>query len=313
MNNKTLYVAFQSAPNVEPTQEELNSFQRKYKKDFKNRELYQGEELLNEFKLRSWKHPRFSKIISFIVAFEIEGKMRVRYISGEEKDTIQEFFNILQKSKEYQVVLFDAQITLPFLGIRSIRNGFSKIPHSALSYQNQRPWSLQCIDLQQYYDGAGNYKSSLKDIAEDYNLDCSQVIEVEDEFTYFHSNQTNELKQSAIRKVELMSEVWRSLNGLEKLETEVVEESVKDVQEEKPKDWVAELYHEDRLSKEVKEGLKQQLKGKKKPTKKEKEELYQILRGVYVQTNFISGQQDNKETVKRKEEEIKEFLEEVEW
>ena len=309
--NKTLFFAFQSAPNAEPTESELASFQRKYKKDFKTRELYQGQELLQEFKYRSWKHPRFSKIISFIVAFEVEDKMRVRYITGEEKDIIQEFYNILQKSREYQVVLFDAQITLPFLGIRAIRNGFLNCPSEGLKYQNKRPWDLKCIDLQNYYDGAGNYKSSIKDIAEDFNIDCSDVIEVEDEFAYFESGQMEQLKRSAIRKVEIIAEVWRILNGLDRLETVLVEDTVKDVLKESPKDWVKELYHEGRLTKEIKAGLKEQFKGKKKPTKKEREHLFQILRGVYIQTDFINGQQDNKDTIKRKEEEIKEFLDEV--
>lgn len=309
--NKSIYLAFQSASNKVPTQEELTSFQRKYKKDFKSRELYEGEELLQEFKYRSWKHPRYSKIISFIVAFENDGVMRVRYITGEEKDIIQEFYNILQKSKDYQIVLFDAQITLPFLGIRAVRNGFLNAPVEGIKYQNKRPWDLKCVDLQNYYDGAGNYKSSIKDIAEDLGINCSDVIEVEDEYVYFESGLTENLKKSAIQKVEILAEVWRKLNNLEKLETVLIEEQVKDVTEEKPTDYIAELYHCSIMTQDIKEGLKQQIKSKKKPTKKERENLYEILRGVYVKTDFINGQQDNKDTIKRKEEEINMLLDEI--
>lgn len=309
--NKTLYFAFQSAPNKIPTQEELTSFQRKYKKDFKSRELYEDDELLQEFKYRSWKHPRYSKIISFIIAFENEGVMRVRYITGEEKDIIQEFYNILQKSKDYQIVLFDAQITLPFLGIRATRNGFLSTTVEGIKYQNKRPWDLKCIDLQNYYDGAGNYKSSIKDIADDFGINCSDVIEIEDEFVYFESGQIEQLKKSAIQKVEILAEVWRRLNNLEKLETLLVEDRVENVTEEKPTDYITELYHCSTMTQDIKEGLKQQIKSKKRITKRDKECLYEILRGVYVKTDFINGQQDNKDTIKRKEEEINMLLDEI--
>lgn len=310
--NKAIYFAFQSAPNRIPTQEELTSFQRKYKKDFKSRELYEGEELLQEFQYRSWKHPRYSKIISFIVAFENEGVMRVRYITGDEKDIIQEFYNILQKSKDYQIVLFDAQITLPFLGIRATRNGFLNTPSNGIKYKGLRPWNLDCVDLQAYYDGAGNYKSSIKDIAEDFDIDCSDVIEIEDEIVYFESGQTEALKKSAIQKVEILAEVWRKLNNLDKLETVIVEEQVKDVVEEKPTDFITELYHCTEMTADIKKGIIEQIRSRnKRVSKKDKENLSEILRGIYVKTDFISGQCDSKETIKKKEEEIRMLLDEI--
>lgn len=310
MNNKFLYFAFQSSQSFEPTSQELVSFQRKYKKDYLKRELFEGEELLEQYRLRGWKHPRYSSIISFIVAFEIEDSLRVRYFSGAEKDVLQEFNNILIKSQDYTLVTFDAQITLPYLGIRMLRNGFVKPTHIGIKYQGYKPWDLKCLDLQNYYDGAGNYKSSLKDIADDLGLKNSEIIEFEDEFTYYNSNDIESLKKSAIQKVEVMSQSHRILNNLPKLQTVLVEESVKDVEEEKPKDWLKELYYKNEMISEIKEGLKQQIfGGKKKPTKKEKEKLFEIIRGVYVLNDFVNGKQDSKTVIEKKEKEIKELLE----
>lgn len=310
MNNKFLYFAFQSSQSFEPTSQELVSFQRKYKKDYLKRELFEEEELLEQYRLRGWKHPRYSSIISFIVAYEIGDFLRVRYFSGAEKDVLQEFNNILIKSQDYTLVTFDAQITLPYLGIRMLRNGFVKPTHIGIKYQGYRPWDLKCLDLQNYYDGAGNYKSSLKDIADDLGLKNSEIIEFEDEFTYYNSNDIESLKKSAIQKVEVMSQSHRILNNLPKLQTVLIEESVKDVEEEKPKDWLKELYYKNEMISEIKEGLKQQIfGGKKKPTKKEKEKLFEIIRGVYVLNDFVNGKQDSKTVIEKKEKEIKELLE----
>lgn len=307
---KHLYFSFQSSQDFDPNSKELKSFQRKYKKDYKTRELFEGEELLNEYRLRGWKHPRYSKIISFIVAFEVDNTLRVKYIVGEEKDLIQEFLNILRRSQEYKIVVFDSQIILPFLGIRMTKNGFITTPNIGISYRNMRPWDLKCIDLQQYYDGAGNYKSSLKDIAEDLGIDCEHIIEVEDEFTYYNGNEFDLLKKSAIQKVEVMSKAHRMLMTLPELETVLIEESVKDVVEELPKDWLKELYYANQMTVEIRDGLKQQIfGGKKKPTKKEKEHLFTIIRGVYVRTNFEANDQDSKKVIELKEKEIKDLLE----
>jgi len=309
-NNKFLYFAFQSSQSFDPDSQELLSFQRKYKKDFQTRELFEDEELLEQFRLRGWKHPRYSSIISFIVAFEVEDSLRVRYFSGAEKDVLQEFNNILTKSQDYTLVTFDAQIVLPYLGIRMLRNGFIKPAHIGIKYQGYRPWDLKCLDLQNYYDGAGNYKSSLKDIADDLGLESGEIIEFEDEFTYYNSNDIESLKKSAIQKMEVMSQSHRILNGLSKLQTVLVEDAVKDVEEEKPKDWLKELYYKNEMTSEIKEGLKQQIFGgsPKKPTKKEKEKLFEIIRGVYVRTDFENKDQDSKAVIEKKEKEINELL-----
>lgn len=307
---KYLYFAFQSSQDFEPTSAELKSFQRKYKKDFKTRELYEGEELLNEYRLRGWKHPRYSKIVSFIVAFEDGEDLKVKYITGSEKDLIQESSNILSRSQDYKIVVFDSQIVLPYLGIRMTRNGFLSNPNIGISYKNMRPWDLKCIDLQQYYDGAGNYKSSLKDIAEDLNLDCEDIIEFEDEFTFYNSKDFTALKKSAIQKVEVMSKAHRAIIGLPELTTVLIEADVIDVEEEKPTDWLKELYNVNQLTPEIMTGLKQQIfGGKKKPLKKEKEQLFTILRGVYVRNNFEHKDQDSKSVIEKKEKEIKTLLE----
>jgi len=299
---KHLYFSFQSSQNFEPNSKDLISFQRKYKKDFSTRELYEGEELLEQYRLRGWKHPRYSKIVSIILAFEHEGELKVRFITGTETDLFTELNNVLRKSQEYVLVDFESQITLPYLGIRMARNGFISPVHHSLKYRNLRPWDLKALDLQQYYDGAGNYKSSIKDIADDLNLNSEQIIEIEDEFTYYNTGDFESLKKSAIQKVEVMSQAHRILLELKPLQTVLVEESVKDVVEEKPKDFLKELYYANQMTVEIKEGLRQQIFGGKKPSKKELEHLKDLILSHY------QTKSDKKTEKERKENEIKQFL-----
>jgi len=308
MSNKHLYWAFQSSQTLNPTEEELKSFQRKYKKDFRTRELYEDEELENMFRLEAWRNPLFSHITSIILAFEHEGKLRVKFVEGEEIDLLQNFNNLLRNSfQDYQLATFDSEIVLPYIGVRLNKHGWIKPPHTDLSYMGLKPWNLTGYDLKSFYSGAGKYAFGLKDIADNFNLDSSEVIEVEDEFTHYNAGHHGLLKISAIKKVELIAKLHRILTEQPKLETVLVEERVQDVEEEKPTNWLETLYRENNLSLEIKAGIKE-LVGKKKLTKVDKTNLFTILRGIMVRTDFENMDQDSKAKIAQKELEINEFI-----
>jgi hypothetical protein len=187
-----------------------------------------------------------------------------------------------------------------------------KVSHNDLKYQGQnfKPWHLTGVDIKDLFKGAGDYSYSLEEIAYILNIDCEGIIPYEDEFNFYESGNFEALNSSAVKKIETLSKIHRKLNNLEDLETVIVKETVKDVVEEKPKDWLKELYYANQMTSEIAEGLKQQIFGgkNKKPTKKELEHLFTIIRGVYVQTNFESRQNDGKDTIDKKESEIKQLL-----
>ena len=307
---KYLYWAIQSSQPVEPTQQELELFQAKYKEDYEQDVIYEGEELLNKFRLNSWRNPIWSPITSIILAFENGGEMRVKYITGDEKDLLQNFYNLLRnRFQEHTLVNFDSEILLPFLGVRLHKNEFINTPHANLKYQGGiRSWNFSGVDLKAYYRGGGKYSFSLKEMAYILNIDSDGIINYRDEFSYVNSDNQEALKRSAIKQVEVIAEIWRKLNELPKLETVLVEESVKDVQEEKPTDWLKELYNANQFTNEIREGLKKQILNGKKMTKKDRENLYTIIRGVYLRCDFENKDQDSKAIITRKETEINEFL-----
>lgn len=309
--NKTLYWSFQSSQLLNPTNTELEIFQRKYKKDFEQRVFFEGDELIEKFRLNGWRNAIFSEVTSIILAFEHQDTLRVQYITGTEKDLLQNFVNLVKTSfQEYILVHFDSGVILPYIGVRLQKNGFINSPHIGLKYQGYRPWDLKGLDLKQYFKGAGDYSYSLEEIGYILDINSEGIIPYEDEFTYFNSDDVGSLKNSAIKKVEVLSQIHRKLFGLNGLTTVLVEEQVKDVVEYKPTNWAEELFKTKKLTKEIKEGLVEQLK-KKKILKKDKEVLQDILTSIYLNTEMFHKEKDTDKTTEIKKLEIKELLDAI--
>jgi len=309
MEQKHLYWSYQSSQSINPSEEELRLFQNKYKSDYEQRTVYEGEELENKFRLNGWRNPLFSQITSIILAFEHNGELRVKQIHGTEEDLLQNFVNLLKNSfQDYQLVHFDAGIVLPYIGLRLQKNGHLNSPNMGLKYQGYKPWDLKGLDIKQYFKGAGDYTFSLEEIAYILNINNEGIIPYEDEFSYYNSGDLESLSNSAIKKIEVLSQIHRKLFELPELQTNVVKETVKDVVVEAPTDWLKELYNANQFTNEIREGLKAQIFGKKKPTKKEIEHLFTIIRGAYIRTNFMANDQDSKKVIEQKELEIKTLL-----
>lgn len=289
---------------------EFELFQKKTR-NRETEELLPDNEVVEEYSKRAALKMCYTKIVTIGVGFIKGGEVHIKALTGEENEIIEQFCKIA-KSFDYvsgaNIIGYD----LPMI----TNNGYRyfdvcEILPDRYVTCGKKPWELKnIIDLMDIFRGTHYANSSLDEICYHFNLpspktdlDGSMVSEE------YWSNGIEKIAQY------VKQDVFASVNVFKKMRFEptfedfidkngVKEETVEEV------DWVKELYREGRLTKEIKSGLKEQLKGKKKPTKKEREHIYEILRGVYVQTDFISGQQDNKDTIKRKEEEIEELLEE---
>ena len=199
---------------------------------------------------------------------------------------------------------------MPYLGVRLNKNGFINPVHIDLKYFGSKSWALTCFDLKAHYKGAGRYSYSLEEIAYILNIDAKGIIPYDEEFNYYASGDFESLKVSAIKKLETIAKIHKKLVLLqsEEIETVLVEEKVEDVEVQASTDWLKQL-HYNGMTEDVKQGLKQQIFSKKKPTKAEKEKLFEIIRGVWVQTDFENMNQDSKKVIEEKEKQIKELLE----
>lgn len=310
--NKHLYWKLQSINNtdmIEVGSEEFNIYREKFKKNFETRELMSEEETLIHYNYNAWRNPLFSKIYSLTIAFVHEGVLRVKYLTGQEKDLLQTFLNEVKGDffKDYQLVHSDAEYMLPYIGTRLDIHGFRTSLHKDLQYKNLRPWNLTGVSVRDYYQGAGAYKHSLKEIAWVYGLKTS-YIEPSEEFSLYKKGLFDNLKDSAVNEISILANVHRLMIGEDKVDNiEVSEEKVEKVEEVKPQNFLALLYDTQAMTLEIRQGLEKQLK-KKKLTKRDREVIREILLGVYIQNDFINGQQDTKATIDKKTQEVDEFL-----
>lgn len=311
MENKFLYWSFQSVHNkeLEIGSKEDISFRAKYKKDFQTRELYNDTEIVEKFNMNAWRSPKYSRITSLILAKEYNGELIVDYIEGNEKDLLQTFYNKLKnKHADCQLVHFDAGIVLPYIGTRFRKNGFKSQVHPDLKYMGLKSWNFSGLCLKDYYKGGGDYTFSLEDIADIEGIDCD-FIHYDSEYTYYHSNQFQALKDSAINKVVTIAKVHRCLFELPELEWKLLEDFVKDVEPEKPTNWLHELERSNQLTLEIVTNIKEQILAvKKKPTKRDKEVLFETIRAVYIRADFEHNDQDAKKTIELKEKQITDLI-----
>lgn len=310
--SKHLYWKLQSINNtdmIEVGSDEFNIYREKFKKNFETRELMSEEETLIHYNYNAYKNPLFSKIYSLTVAFVDKGILRVKYITGEEKDLLQTFLNELKSDffKEFQLVHSDAEYMLPYLGTRLDIHGFRTSIPKDLIFKGLKSWNLTGFSVRDHYQGAGAYKHSLKEIAWVYGLKTN-YIELADEFNHYRKGGFDILKDSAVDEIKTVANIHRILIGEEIVEeVSVVEQKVESVEEVKPTNFLALLYESQAMTLEVRAGLEKQLK-KKKLTKRDREIVREVILGVYLSSDFINGQQDSKATIEKKIKEVDEFL-----
>lgn len=310
--SKHLYWKLQSINNtamIEVGSDEFNIYREKFKKNFETRELMSEEETLIHYNYNAYKNPLFSKIYSLTLAFVDGETLRVKYLTGSEKDLLQTFLNEVKGEyfKEFQLTHADAEYILPYLGTRLDIHGFRTSLHKDLIYKGLRPWNLSGCSVRDYYQGAGAYKHSLKEIAWVYGLETN-YIELADEFNFYKKGNFDALKDSAINEIQTLANVHRLMMGENAVsELSVVEQRVEAVEEVKPTNFLALLYESQAMTLEVRAGLEKQLK-KKKLTKRDREIVRDIILGVYISSDFINGQQDSKATIEKKTKEVDEFL-----
>lgn len=297
---------------LEVGSKEFEMYRQHFKKDYETRELMTEQETVEHYEKFAYKNPLFSRIYSLTLAFENEGVLRVKYFTGSEKDLITTFLNTLKDShfSDYGVVHYDAEVILPYLGTRVAMNKIKTTLPNQLLYQNMRSWNFTGTCVRSYFQGGGVYKNNLKEIAWIYGIEAD-FIDFQDEFTAYQTGDFVGLEQSAVNQITTLVNVHRSLLGDSLLE-EVVggREFVQEVKEVEETDVLKDLYDANKLTPVIKNKIKKMCAGKRL-TKKDKENLYTILRGIYVRCNFEHNDQDNKKVIADKELEITTLISEL--
>lgn len=308
MSNKHIYIKINTVPATEDrNSKEFELFYDKYKEA---KTLGNYEEAYEQFLLDSHKHYLFGKIYSITVSSVHEDKIVVKVIKGDERDVLQHFYNLYTEEffKGAKSVIWRGEFVLPFLSMRAIKN---KVTHSGndLSHFGKRAWGLSCLDLYEYLTGAGYFVPSLEEIAFVFNLE-TDFINNADTYKLIKSGQENVVDEAAINEIKTLINIHRQLQQQEVIE-EVVSQvyTVENVEvKELP---ILERLYNDKNFEAIKEDLEKLIK-KKKPTKKDKENLEKIITSHAIQTIDVM---DFDEVKKQKEafnekikEEIKNFI-----
>lgn len=294
--------------------EEFKRFKMKYGKiyneQYSSYSLRNDNELIDMYKRMAYKNPLFSQIYSLTLAYVHDNTIRIKYFTGVERDLILTFLNTLNDShfSDYTLVQYDSEILLPYLGIRMDMNKIDVPLNQGLKYHNMKSWNLTSICLRNYFNGAGAYNHNLADMAYVYGISMDGIIDFTEENTAFLSGEFEALKQSAINEIKVCVNVFNKLIKEDIIdEVAVVEQKVENVAILKKTNPLEEIYSSNQFSNKVKTDIRK-LCEKKRLTKKDKENLKVILRGVWVRTDFINNSQDNKKQIAEKEQEIKEFV-----
>lgn len=292
---------------------DFNLFRNKYGKVYDEfglvKEMRSDLELQELFDKIAYKNPLFSKIYSLSLAYVNEGQVRVKYLTGNEKDLIQSFLNLLNNPffSAHILVHLDSGILLPYFGVRADKNGI-EANHKQLKYKNLRPWDLKCISFRDYFKGAGDYNFSLSEVASIYNLDAD-YIEYSEEDVYFKAGKLKELKESASSELVLILNCHRKSLGEDVIsEVDFSEEVVKEVKEAEEYDPMKDLVLTGDFTPKMKKAIQEKCKGKRL-TKADKENLKVIIFNAWLQNDFVAGIQDNKAKKQEKQLEVDKFVE----
>ena len=307
---KQIFWKIQTIPQTEELEinsKEFNLYKEKYREHNK---LETDEEVLNDYYKSGSKNPLWGKIYSLSVGFvdEATNVARIKVFKGEEKDIIQNFLNTCNEHfKASKIIGYNLSFLLPFLRSRMLKNGL-KIQglHSGLIDLNCKPWTLQGICLQDGFKGIGWWSNSLEELAYLLNLETN-FIDGKDVYLNFLAGKHKELDESIIDETFTLINCHKIINGEEPCtelnSTVVILEDVKEVE----LSLLQKLYNNNQITLDIKNEVEALVKSKK-PTKKEKEHLFTILRGVYVRCDFVNKGMDSKSTVEKKEQEIKALL-----
>lgn len=317
MSYNKLYLKITTIPQTEDLQTDSNEFRIYKDKYTDSREYTKDNDVLYSYYEDSAKHPSFGKIYSMTLGCTYEDKNIIKIVKGDEQALLTNLLNILKSDdfKSSELVCFNREFVLTFLTTRMAVNRISTVDLPIpLRHLGLKPWNLkQSKGMSEHYNGVGWFKINFNELCFNLGLPCN-FMKGSDVYTFYKAGKIQELDENDTLYVhnlinaDRISEDKEVIQGFDTYH-QSLDGKVEEVEDTRP---VLEKLHDctDGIPENLKEELLETLK-KKKATKKDKDNLYTILRGVYVKTDFENGDQDPKAVVESKEEEIKELIKQL--
>ena len=304
---ENLYFKLTTVPQTEDVAgKELDLYFKKYQESNKLEDLNQAKE---DYYLNSSKNPLFGKIYSLTVGYLNGNEARISILKGDEKNIIQEFINLCNNEHfaKHQVAGWNFSFLLPFLRIRAKKNRIHQKLHKDCEDLAKKAWTITGLDLFDVWKGLGWFQSSLEEVAElTFDLGTN-FVDGKDVYRLFKEQKFEDLDNSSADEIMALINVHKGIKGEEFITEKSISIKVLEDVKEVEQPLLQKLYNNNQITLDIKKEVEALVKSKK-PTKKEKEHLFTILRGVYVRCDFVNKDQDGKKVIEQKEKEIKELL-----
>lgn len=277
-------------------------------RDKETNEIPESKEVIESYYNKAALFAEWGKIVCISVGYINNEKLHVKSFVGDEKDILTDFVDLVKKTGRmlagFNLISFD----VPYLRKRFFINGLEGyLTEKQGNDVYMKPWLLDdaIFDLMVAWKGSGFVNSSMDELAMCFGIPSSKDDMHGNEVSkYFYEGKINEIAEYCEKDVAVTANILRRWKGDSILEPQIKKE-IKD-----KRTVLQKLYASEELTDTIKKELEEAL-SKKKITKKDKDNLFKILRGVWVQTDFVNMNQDSKAVIADKEAELKQFLEEL--
>ena len=249
----------------------------------------------------------FSRISTISIGFSKGGDFRVKTLKGSEEDILLQFADI--SSKFGLICGWNALgFSLPTI-VANSNKYFDVVEEfsDAFNPSGKKPWNLSSvIDLSEVVKGTYWGAPTLEEACYFYGIETN-LLNGADISKYFWNGKEEEVYENSENKLVALYKLFNYVRW-DKEEINVVRAN--EETKVSGEDILKMIASTNSFTPKMKEALAKHLSNKKL-TKKDKENLFTIIRGAWVQTDFINMNQDSKKSILEKEEEIKEFINEL--
>lgn len=285
----------------------------------KRKEDLSSQELIDLFNTEGGLYGEYLQIVCLSCAFIHEGEIRIKSLTGTEKEIIDEFLKVAEFVNNRSGGVINVGHNIQNYDIPVLRKVFSRyypmfsLPDyiSDISTKGklpvpEKPWVLseRILDTLQIQKG-GNYMfSSMAEVALNLGLPSPKLDTNGSKVAEMYANKefdriTRYCEGDVLTSMKILFS-WMGLSFLP------VAESIEKV-EPKKLTVLEKISSDNDFTPEMQEEVKK-LIGKKKLTKKDKLNLKTILEAVWFKDDFINRNQDSKKDREHKEFEIEEFI-----
>ena len=249
----------------------------------------------------------YGRISTISIGFSKGKDFRVKTLKGSEEEILRQFADVA--SKFGLICGWNALgFSLPTI-VANSNKYFDVVEEfsDAFNPSGKKPWNLSSvIDLSEVVKGTYWGAPTLEEACHFYGIETN-LLNGADISKYFWNGREDEVYENSENKLVALYKLFNYVRW-DKEEINVVRAN----EETKisGEDILRMIANTNSFTPKMKQTLYEHL-SEKKLTKKDKDNLFTIIRGAWVQTDFINMNQDSKKLILEKEEEIKEFIKEL--